>query len=248
MNLRLLASAAALALAGCGGGGGSGASIALADLQGFWNGPIAGADFGDAAVVRSVVLEDGRAWLFLHGAGTGEPLVGLATAQLAVSGEQFSGTGTRYDATGAIAEAASVTGQPTAGGLSMKASHKGSTALSTMDLEADSRYDKPAVAADVVGTWNFTQADGTIEGTWTIAAGGALSGTRTSGCTYSGKVVPHGGVAVYDVSVTETCAGDPARTLSGIAKLNTAKTFLTFGLTTSDAAEGTAFAVERAPI
>ncbi len=245
MNLRLLASAAALALAACGGNGGSGTPIALADLQGFWNGPVTGADLGGAAVVRSVVLDDGRAWLFLHGAGAGEPLVGLATAQLAVSGESFTGNGTRYDTAGAPVTTVGVAGHLTADGLDMTAANTGSITPSNLALTRDARFDTPAAASAVAGTWVFTQANGTIEGTWTVAADGALAGTRTPGCTYAGTVVPHAGAAVYDVSVTESCSGSAAKTLAGIAKLNSAGTFLTFGVTTPDAGEGVAFVVGR---
>lgn len=245
MNLRLLASAATLALAACGGNGGSGTPIALADLQGFWNGPVAGADFGGAASVRSVVLDDGRAWLFLHDDAAGEPLVGLATAQLGVAGESFTGNGTRYDATGAVVTTVSVAGNLTADGLDMTASSTGSATLSTMDLALDARFDTPAVASGVEGMWVFTQANGTIEGTWTIAADGSLTGNRTPGCTYTGTVTPHAGVAVYDVSITESCTGSAAKGLAGIAKLNSTGAFLTFGLTTADASEGVAFVVGR---
>ncbi len=245
-NKRLLATAAALALTACGGsGGGSGESIALTDLQGFWNGPVTGADFGGAATARAVVLDDGRAWVFLHGAGAGEPLVGLAAGQLAVSGERFTGNGTRYDASGAAQQSISLAGEPVADGLDMTASAQGSIALSTLDLAYDSRYETPATAAGVQGGWVFTQANGTITGTWTIAANGTLTGTRTPGCTYSGQVLPHPGVAVYDVVVTEKCSGLPDKDLSGIAKLNSAGSFLTFGLTTTDASEGLAFVVGR---
>ncbi len=68
---------------------------------------------------------------------------------------------------------------------------------------------------------------------WTVDANGVLSGTSTLGCSYNGSVAPHGSVAVFDVTLTETCTGSTTQ-LSGIAKLNTAKTFLTFGLTTAD--------------
>src|SRR5690606_37697668 len=137
----LLASAATLALAACGGNGGSGTPIALADLQGFWNGPVDGAELGGAAAVRSVVLDDGRAWVFLHGPAAGEPLVGLVTAQLAVSGESYSGTGRRYNAAGAPQADISVAGNLTADGLAMSATDSATTALSTMDLTLDTRFD-----------------------------------------------------------------------------------------------------------
>jgi hypothetical protein len=243
-NLRLLASAATLALAACGGGGGTGATIALADLQGFWNGPVAGAEFGGAASVRTVVLDDGRTWVFLHGAGAGEPLVGMAHGQLAVAGESFTGTGTRYDASGAALRTVALSGHPVMGGLSLASTDAGAAAPSTMDLAYDERFDTPAAAADVAGAWGFTQDGGSVTYSWTLDAAGVLSGTSTKGCSYAGEVLPRAGVAVYEVSITETCTGGN-KTLDGVAKLNTAKTFLTFGLTTPDASEGMAFVAGR---
>jgi hypothetical protein len=248
MKLHFLAAVAAFALAGCGGGGGGGSAatpIALDSLQGFWSGSLSGSDFGGASKVRAVVLSNGATWLFLHGSTTSEPLVGLATTTLSVDGEGFVGTGTRYGTSGEALASFTVSGNPAADRLLVSAKSDAST-TSSLDLAYENRYEVAAVQADVVGGWTFTKQGGTIQATWTIAADGALSGTSTLGCTYSGQVVPHGKVAVFDVTITERCTGT-TKELTGIGRLNTAKTFLTFGLTTGNGAQAEALAAQKAP-
>lgn len=203
-------------------------SITLAQLQGFWN----GASLGGASVARAVVLSDGAAWLFLHDAQ--DNLVGLSTSKLVISYQNFSGRGARYPVSGAKAETVIVSGGAT-GAPTFPASVTSSSGASSLALTADTRYTTPASKADTTGNWRSSKAGGTIIATWTIDANGPLSGTSPLGCTCNGSVPPHGTVAVYDVTITETCTGS-ITSLSGIAKLNTAKTFLPFGMTTADGA------------
>jgi hypothetical protein len=241
------AAAAALLLAGCGGGGGNGsqpASMSIAEIQGFWDGPITGSDFGGAGKARVVVLENGATWIFLHDDSTpSEPLIGIATVTLSPSGSTFAGTGRRYPASGNVAATVTVAGNdPGAANLLLAATT--GMATSTLTLVDDVRYKVAAVQADVAAGWGFTKEGGNIVGTWTVASGGILTGSTTLGCTYSGTVVPHAAVAVFDVAITETCSGS-VKQLGGIAKLNSAKTFLTFGLTTSDGAQAEAFAANK---
>lgn len=251
--IKILAASSVLSLAACGGGGGGGGGstptppvvttppITLAQLQGFWNGPATGASFGGATTVRSVVLSDGAAWLFLHDAQ--DNLVGLSTAKLAVSGQTFSATGARYPVSGARAETVTVSGGAPSG-TTFAVSVRGSAGTSSLALTADTRYNTAVTRADATGNWRFTKAGGTIVANWAVDANGVLSGTSTLGCSYNGSVAPHGTVAVFDVTLTETCTGSVTQ-LSGIAKLNTAKTFLTFGLTTADGGLGEAVVAQK---
>lgn len=250
--IKFLAASSVLSLAACGGGGGGGGgtttppvvtppAITLGQLQGFWNGPVTGASFGGASVVRSVVLSDGTAWLFLHDAQ--DNLVGLSTAKLAVSGQTFSANGARYPVSGARAETVTVSGGAPSGNA-FAVSVRGNAGTSSLALTADTRYSTAVTRADATGNWRFTKAGGTIVANWTVDANGVLSGTSTLGCSYNGSVAPHGSVAVFDVTLTETCTGSTTQ-LSGIAKLNTAKTFLTFGLTTADGGLGEAVVAQK---
>lgn len=242
----------ALAMTGCGGGGGAapvepGTPVTLEQLQGYWTGTSSGTAVAGATKVRAVVLSNGAAWLFLHDTSvTGEPLLGQITATISVADTQFSGEGTRYPASGnAAADITVAGGAPASQALSVTVTGDGAT--STLSLQYDDRYVTPAVQADVAAAWHFTKAGGTIDATWTVDGSGALSGTSTLGCTYTGSVTPHSAtVAVYDVVITETCT-DGAKELTGIARLNTDKNFLTFGLTTTNAAQGEAFAAAKAP-
>lgn len=249
MKLRFLLSGTALVLAACGGGGATGPALTLEDLQGFWSGSVSGPGLG-ADKVRAVVLDDGSAWLFLHDASTaGEPLVGLAKVALSASGESFSGSGKRYLLSGnGVGSNMSVAGSvPAANTLAVTTSGAAGIA-SAPDLSYDNRYETAAQQADAVGSWRFTKEGGSIQWAWSIAADGTLSGSSTSGCTYSGRVVPNAKpVAVYDVTMTEACTNGSA-TLAGIARLNTDKTFLTFGVTTTDGAQADAFAAQKAAL
>lgn len=240
-------SALAFTLAACGGGGGGSSGggtvtppvvvtppITLTQLQGFWNGPVTGASLGGASVARTVVLSDGTAWLFLHDAQ--DNVVGLSTAKLVVSNQTFSGSGPRYPSSGAKAETITVSGAAPAT-TTFPVTVVSGSGTSSLALTADARYSTAATKADTLGNWRFTKSGGTIVANWTIDANGTLSGSSTLGCTYAGTVAPHGTVAVYDVALTETCTGSVTK-LAGIAKLNTAKTFLTFGMTTADGAVG----------
>lgn len=251
MKLRLLASASVLlTLAACGGGGGGGdstqpvamPSITLDALQGFWNGPVSGAPVGGAASVRSVVLSDGSAWVFMHDAQ--DNLVGLSTFKLAVSGPNFSGSGARYPTSGAKVEIIAVSGVGPQNG-SWAPSVTTASGTSSLALTYDNRYQTAAAPADVVGRWSFSKEGNSIQVKWDISGSGALTGSSTLGCSYGGQVIPRGSVNVYDVAVTENCAGT-LKQLGGIARLNTAKTFMTFGLTTTDGAQAEAFAAQKA--
>ena len=250
MKLRLLASAAVLlSLAACGGGGGGGdssqpvaaPSITVEALQGFWNGPVAGTSFGGASTVRSVVLSDGSTWVFMHDGQ--DNLIGLSTAKLSVSGTNFSGSGMRYPASGSRAEHISVSGVgPQNGAWSVSVATGGGT--SSLALTYDNRYQTAATPADAIGRWRFTKQGSTIQVTWDISGSGALTGSSTLGCSYSGQVVPHLSVNIYDVTVTENCT-NTVKELRGIGRINTAKTFMTFGLTTTDGDQAEAFAAQK---
>jgi hypothetical protein len=244
------ATTAACLLSACGGGGGGNAgsapsSMSIAEIQGFWTGAIAGNSLG-ASKTRAVVLENGATWLFLHDdTQAGEPLVGLTTVMLTASGESFAGPGNRYPASGNLLGTATVSGDdPGTGNLGLSVAVPATTA-STMSLVYDVRYKAAAPQADAVGSWQYTKQSGSIVATWAIAADGALTGSSTLGCTYTGRVVPHPvPAAVYDATVTETCSGT-TKQLTGIGKLNAAKTFLTFGLVTTDGAQAEAFAATK---
>jgi hypothetical protein len=87
----------------------------------------------------------------------------------------------------------------------------------------------------VQGRWSGLQ--GAVSVIWDIDSAGKLTGTSTTGCTYTGTITPNASpVAVLDVTIAENCAGT-SRAFSGIATLNAAKV-LNVAYTTAAGAQG----------
>lgn len=91
--------------------------------------------------------------------------------------------------------------------------------------------------------WSGALGAGTLR--WTIDAASAISGTRTTGCTYTGQLsLRTERKAVVDALVLEDCAG--ARTqLNGIATLNPDTGRLSMVLTTADDSQAVLLALGR---
>jgi hypothetical protein len=230
-QLKIVAAATlSLALAACGGGGGGTAApvISTAAAQGIWQSPA-----GAAASVSAVVLPDGQLWGIVADASS----VRMVKASLAVQGAGFGATGTSYTLGGAAASAtlsASVLEKTTLSGSIVSAGHSDSFALSYQ-----SRYDTAAALADVAGAWQATLGPGVVN--WSVDAAGALTGTRTTGCTYTGQLgLRAERKAVLDAAVTEHCAGAPALALAGVALQSADKANLVLMLTSADGATGVA--------
>lgn len=238
---RLMGAAALLAtLAACGGGGGGGEAPApapapapAAATQGFWSGRV------DAQTTASgVFLADGPAMLVLQ-SNTASTLVMGMTANNAnaftLSGRSYGlGTG------GSSAYSSSGTVVPKS---TLDIGAAGNTPA--YQLAYNAAYERPAQLSDIAGRWVARFSGGTLTLTLDFAANGAVSGTNTSGCTYSGTVAPHGNVAVFDLSLREACVGTAAVQFNGYATLNEARTTLSVGAVSSDQATATAFQATR---
>jgi hypothetical protein len=113
-------------------------------------------------------------------------------------------------------------------------------------LAYDASFESPANLSDVTGRWRANFSGGTLVLTFDVAASGAITGSNTSGCNYSGSLAPHaGGVAVFDLRLTESCPSVPAVQLSGIATLKSGKTVLSAGFASNDMATANAFQATR---
>ena len=99
-----------------------------------------------------------------------------------------------------------------------------SSATATRSVSADyvpGSEQAPSVAA-LAG--QYTGATGHIAGrraaSWTIDAGGKLSGSNTVGCVFNGTITPHASVHAFDWTITEkapgSCIFDDAVTISGM--------------------------------
>jgi hypothetical protein len=239
---KLSVSVLTLALLGCGGGSSSdsggttppvAAAQTVAALQGIWQSPA-----GAASSTSAIVLPDGTSWSVVTSGTT----TSLLKSSLVVQGSAFSGTGRAYtlgtSTVDAITVIASVVEKII---LSGTVSRTGQTEPSALAYQ--SHYDTPTTLADVAGTWSATLGPGVV--TWAIASDGVLTGSRTTGCTYSGRLsLRSERKAVVDVAITETCSGTDTL-LSGVSALGVDKTNLGMVMTTPNDAAAVAVSLAR---
>lgn len=229
----LSASALALALAGCGGGsdsadngggnggggngggnnngGGGSTTLPTSLLQGLWQSPA-----GASPVISAIVLPDGKMWAV----ATAEGQVRVLKAGLSGQTAGFTGRGKSY-----LLGTSTVTDGSVAASVVEKSSLTGSVtpdggAAEPFSLAYQARYETAATLSQFAGAWRDVQGPGAQN--WNITTGGALTGTRTTGCTYAGQLSERPErKAVVDVTMTEDCGGTRVR-LHGVATLNTA--------------------------
>lgn len=186
-----------LGLSGCGGGGGGGGgggSAQTSPAQGFWTGTTSNG-YG----LMGAVLENGEYWFMYYAGNAIEGLVqGTGSASngnfVSTDGLDFwaGGGAVAVNVSGSYRERETLQGfvTPRAGGAPV-----------SFTTTYDRRYDQPASAAAITGTWRGVLASGEtfrID----VAANGALSGASALGCTYSGNAVPRAsGKNVYDVTI-----------------------------------------------
>ena len=241
----------AFLLAGCGGGGGGGddpgtpppvtppgsVPTTLDALQGFWAGP-----FDTGTTAQAIVLRTGDVWMVVQ-SGTTVQSVGRAQAVLNASGASASGGLTNLQS-GVTAPLAL-----TATAVSPKTTLTGTvtTSQTTRNLtwSYNTRYDTALPVANFAGRWTSTADQQRFSVTWDFAAGGALTGTSSTGCTYTGSLAPLAQpVAVLSASIVETCAG-ASTTLTGVATMNDARTRASFVLATQAGNQFTFAALQK---
>lgn len=249
-----------LALAGCGSGGGDGdingngsgsnnngsgngnggtgtAPSALAALQGIWQSPE-----GAGNSVSAIALPDGQLWA-LTSAGN---VTRLVKATLSTQPAGFGGEGKSYIL--GSSEASSVVSATVTASVVEKTRLSGvfnpsGTQPEAFALAYQPRYDAPAVLSEYAGTWQAQLGPGVVS--WTIGNTGTLSGTRTTGCTYTGQLSTRTEQkAVLNAAVTENCTGTVVP-LGGVAVFNADKTRIAMLLTTEDERVGVALSLNR---
>jgi len=248
----LAAVLAAALMSACGGGGGGTAPAtdqevkpnpgptpvqSVAALQGIWQSPS-----GAAATSFTIVLPDGQLWSVISstsGATTTTPMV---KASLSAQTSSFAGSGKSYtlgtstvdtvSATATVVKKNSLSGTMTGNGQS-----------EPFALAYQARYDTAAVLADFVGSWSATLGPGVVN--WTVGSTGALTGTRTTGCTYTGQISLRAeNKAVVNVAIAETCVGSVTQ-LTGVGALSSGKTLLGLVMTTAGEDSGVAVSLVR---
>lgn len=229
-------------LAACGGGGGSGgttpppgSSTPAEATQGFWSGK------PDAqTTVSAVFLGQGPVWTVVQtGTATTALVVGTAT----VTTPTFAVTGRSFALATAATSSYSITGTVVPKGtLSVAASG----AAPAYTLVYNKAYETAANLADISGAWRASFSGGAVVLSLNVAATGAITGSTNTGCTYTGSVLPHtGGVAVFDLTLNESCTGSSAVQFSGIATLNEARTVLSAAFATGNLSGASAFQATR---
>lgn len=251
----LMAMTGLAACGGGGGGGGGGTEVAPGPapipapapstdpkaVAGFWTTRV------DAQTTASAIfLPEGQAWTVLQ--NTSVPTSGttatlttttLARGSITVSDNALAVTGPSYTFSNPAlvgTYALSGTFVPKTS-ISVSAQTSGATPTPALTWAYNAAFEIPARLSDAVGRWNTSFAQGAIKVTLDFTALGAITGTSTTGCTYTGSVVPHpAGIAVFNLTLNEACLNQASRSYSGIATVNAAGTSLSAAYTTSDGA------------
>jgi hypothetical protein len=194
----------------------------VSSLQGIWRSPA-----GAASALSAVVLPDGKVWSLISNASG----MRVIKADFAVQGNAFVASGKSFTLEPVTSSSTSLTAT-----VLEKTSLSGAISTASLtenySLAYQTRYDTAATLADFAGAWKATLGPGTVN--WTITAAGALSGTRTTGCTYTGQLSLRAEQkAVVDAVVTETCAGAVTK-LAGVAVKSEDKTGINMMMTNED--------------
>jgi hypothetical protein len=87
---------------------------------------------------------------------------------------------------------------------------------------------QPASLADTGGNWTGSVSSGVQRLNFSIASQtGILSGTSTTGCTYSGNLVAVSNASAFTSTLNENCPDGSTANFEGIATLNADKNRLT---------------------
>lgn len=219
------ASLSVLALLGCGGSPAPEVPpvpLSPSLLQGIWRSAASA-----TSTTSAVVLPDGKMWALVSNASSTRVLKAAFVGQV----KEFTGSGTNFTLETPTTSAVSLTASVVEGSSLSTAIGTGAQA-ETFSLAYQARYASAAQLADFAGSWAEVVGPGTLN--WSISNLGAISGTRTTGCTYSGTLSLRAEKkAVVDVSVTEDCAGALTQ-LSGIAVKSEDKLAITMLMTNKD--------------
>lgn len=235
-NLSLALSALAfVTLTACGGGGGGDDAAApgpSAQVQGRWT-TAAGSTPAYTAIGLPSSGGSAALWVLANDASR---LVKLSA--------QDSGalTGKSY-ALGQRVAATNITGQwsaPASRSLGLTGVVNGSLALAQADA-----LTAAAAQADAAGTWKATTGGNAQTVTWSVAASGAVSGSSTTGCTYTGTLAAQANVTVYTAAVRESCSDGTSTQYNGVATLNPARNALTMVATSADESAGVALFLSK---
>ena len=197
-------------------------TLSVSSLQGIWRSPA-----GAASTMSAVALPDGKIWALISDASN----IRVIKGSFAVQGNAYLAGGKSFTLGTTTTSSTSLTATVLAK-TSLSGSISTGSVTENYSLAYLSRYDTAATLADFAGAWSATLGPGTVN--WTVTNAGALTGTRTTGCTYTGQLSLRAEQkAVVDAVVVETCAGAVTQ-LSGVAVKSEDKASITMMMTNAD--------------
>jgi hypothetical protein len=248
MNTRFIAKAVCIlgltGLASCGGSGDSAVAPPAPDLgtaEGLWT----GSDSNNRSVA-GVVLDTGQYWFIYTAMGNNAVLAGAVEGNSTSSNGTFtSSNGIDFNLEGLGINDFSASG-PYTKQASLNATLTESAGTTTIALTYGTDYDLTPSLMDVAG--NYT-GQGIAVGTTvetvdvSISNSGALTGSSSGGCLFTGMVTIHPKGNVYDVSVQfggAPCAGGTG-TVTGIGYYSATNKSLISAALNSDRTQGFLF-------
>ncbi|WP_162633953.1 MULTISPECIES: hypothetical protein [Paraburkholderia] len=172
--------------------------------------------------ITGVVLETGAYYVFFGPPGGAAGVAGVVTGTGISDGGTFSSSDGRafdmlnHSVTSASLSATYVAKQSLDGSVSINEhSPSFTSAYNTL-------YDQAPSMTSLAGAWSGQAAStgGLETSSLTVSASGAISGTTSTGCAFTGELAPHGNHGgVYDISLSFGAAPCPfaSSSLSGIA-------------------------------
>lgn len=225
-KLGVLSWVAVAALAGCGGGGGDDTPatpvVAAPGSTGVWTGRT-----DTNRPLTAVVLDDGNFWVF-YAPGVGSTVVAGAVQGTGTSANgSFTSTNAKDfnlegDGILDLTVAASYTAQSQFNG---RLAYSGILAATAFTSSYDAISTQQATLASVAGRYTGTAgvAQASEAATLTVSPTGAIAGSGSSGCAFTGTLRTRSSGPAFDLSVTfggGVCANGTT-TVNGIGYLDT---------------------------
>lgn len=247
--LTLIAITLSALLSGCGSGDGIGteapgtgtgmgtgtpSSTAYAYDQGRW---IAAPPTGATTPAYTAYIQHNAnaassLWLLANDASN---LIRLNLSGTEPGGSSGSATGKQFNL--GAASSSTITGSFTASGKTLTLNQVLPAPAGALNLQTSDTLATPLTLAQASGAWHANAGSLTVN--WTLNATGAITGTSTTGCTWSGQLSAPATLGIYNTTFSETCTGT-SRAFAGIATLNPTQTQLTVVGTTAGDAQGAA--------
>lgn len=219
------------------GGGSPATPTSFDQVQGFWSGPIEG-----NGTVEAMILRNGETWVVVQSGGAVRS-AGRAQGVLGAAG--MTATGVLTDLAAGTSQTLTVQATAVVPKASLTGSLTAPPPVRSVTWAYNARYDTTLPLADFAGRWSSTAGGQRIAATWDITAAGAVTGTSSTGCTYTGTLAAHPQAAsLASLALSENCAG---RTLAyaGVANLNEARTQASFVLGNAAATEYSFVALQK---